>query len=346
MGKIDALYTVGATIADVYQNFINKNPDNYAQFVGEAGGFKVKILLDGEKSTMLAGNSAVSLELIYDAQTQIREGRIQLTDGAAIKYVSTPNSLKFAVKMTMSSVGNLKQIEFVRNGNAVAGYLREFTGTESKNLKTTGTIMSNARTTVIMSDKRESDDLAIEGYEEVYSSVTGEMIGGEVLETIELVNYDTLWLPLNSVQGFTDVRIEDKKNGRNLHSIYVNGQSTVFATKRVTPINPLSSRRFDIEMKDVWYVVKGKTDGSKTEYSLQKTLIPMLCVQREQINSFPADVKETNPYISSAVLPSDNITKVGEYFNTMKTLYDTAKESVNYNDIVVYIGNKDEFFNA
>ncbi len=341
LGKIDAVYTASAAIAEVYQNFINKNPDDYAQFTGEAAGFKVKIVLNGDDSLMLAGKATVSIELRYEKVTQTRTGRVQLTDGAAIKYVSTPNSLKFAVKLTVGGVGNLKQIEFVRNNGAVAGYLREFTGTETKNLKTTGVIASNAQTTVIMSDKRESDDLKINGYEEVYSSVTGELLGGEVLETVKLFDYDTLWLHLADIGGLNTIRVEDQSNGLNADTVYLNGQSNPISTKNVSITKP--SRRFDIEMKEVWYVVKTTQDG-KTEYKTQKTLVPMLFVQKENLNTFPDDMKEKNSYLTVVSVSQDKIDAIQEHFNALKSLFDTAKESVTYQVIDAFIGTKDEFF--
>lgn len=340
LSKIDTVYAVGNTIADVYQTFINKNPDDFAQFTGEAAGFKVKIILDGQKSVMLAGNSTVSLELEYDKETETRTGRIQLTDGAALKYISTPTALKFAVKMTIAGVGNLKQIEFVRSEGAVAGYLREFTGTETKNLKTTGVIASNAQTTVIMSNKRESDDLKINGYEEAYSSVTGEMIGGEVQETVKLFDYDTLWLHLSDIGGLNSVRILDDANGLNADTIYLNGQSEAIKTKNVSITKP--SRRFDIEMKEVWYVVKQVTDD-KTEYKLQKTLVPMLFVQKENTDTFAADFKEKNSYVTSPSLPAQNIATVGQYFETLQTLFEAATQQVTYQEIDLFIGDKNSF---
>lgn len=101
INKIDTVYAVGATIADAYQTFINNNPDNYAQFTGEVAGFKIKIILDDKTSTLLAGNGTVNIELSNDAQSETRTGRIQLTDGMAIKYAATANGLKFAVKTTV-----------------------------------------------------------------------------------------------------------------------------------------------------------------------------------------------------------------------------------------------------
>ena len=345
IGAIDGVFAVGSAIAEAYQTFINNNPNDYASFGGEIGGFKLRIVLDGEKSTLLAGNSSVNIELHYDASSKARTGRVQLTDGIALKYTADDKSLKLAVKTTVNDIGNLKQIEFAREGNSVAGYLREFTGTETKNLKTTGVIASNENHTIIMSDKRETEDLLIKGYAEVYSSASGEYLGGRVQETVKVVNYDTLWLHLNDVRGFETVRVADEENGLNLDSVYVNGQNTVFGTKKVNPIIPTSSRRFDVEMKEVWYVVAESVDG-KTQYKKVKTLIPMLFVQTEQTGNFLSDVKEKNPYMTIAELPSPEIAATNAYFETMKSLFDSVKNEVTFAEIQAYIGNKHEFFGA
>ncbi len=341
INKIDTVYAVGATIADAYQTFINNNPDNYAQFTGEVAGFKIKIILDDKTSTLLAGNGTVNIELSNDAQSETRTGRIQLTDGMAIKYAATANGLKFAVKTTVGGVSNLKQIDFTRNGDTVAGYLREFTGTETKNLKTTGVIASDAQKTIIMSDKRETDDMVINGYEEVYSSVTGELIGGEVKETIKVVDYDTLWLHLADVTGINSVRVTDEQNGLNADSVYVNGATETFKTKKVNPIIPTSSRMFDIKMKEVWYVVKETTDG-KTSYKTHKTLVPMLFVQKEQTDAFADDLKSTNGI--TATLPAAEIQTVKTNFESLQALFDAAKQEVTYESIDSFIGEKHEFF--
>jgi hypothetical protein len=345
INKIDDVFAIGTTIAEAYQTFINNNPDNYASFNCEIGGFKIMIVLDGKKSVLLACNSVVNIELEYDEANGVRTGRLQLSNGIAVKYTSNDNTLKFAVKTTLNNVGNLKQIEFARDGNSVAGYLREFTGTETKNLKTTGVIASNEKYTIIMSDKRETEDLVIKGYEEVYSSETGEYLSGRVQETVKVVNYDTLWLHLSDVRGFQSVRVDDAANGLNIDSVFVNGQATVFATKKVNPIIPTSSRRFDVEMKEVWYVV-AETANGKTEYRNVKTLIPMLFVQTEQTDNFTVDVKEKNSYIANAQLPSEKIDIANLNYDSLNKLFNEVKDKVTFAEIQAYIGNKNEFFNV
>ena len=338
---VDSVYAVGATIADTYQTYINKNPDNYKEFNGEAGGFKFKINLDGEKSTLLAGNSTVSIELTYDGNSQARTGRIQLNSGMALKYEYRENFLKLAVEVTVSGVGNLKQIEFKRENGKVKGYLYEYTGTANNNLKTTAVISSDATKTVITSNKREADDLKINYYEEVYNSQTGKYIGGEVNETVSSVKFDTLWFMLGSVSGFNTVKVDPEQNKENADTIYLNGSETAIKTKVVGGLSlKTASRRFDIEMKDVWYVV----ETNEGKYETVKASIPMLFVQVEQTSTFGADFKEKNDFMTTApTLPPFNA--VTEDYETNAASFNSIKEKVTYAEIINYIGTKNNFFN-
>lgn len=344
LGYIDNVTSVGATIASLYQTYINNNPDDYAQFSGEAGGFKFRITLDGEKSELLAGNSTVSLELTYDKDTQLRTGRIQLSSGMVLRYQSGADYMKLAVEATIAGVGNLKQIEFARTNGTVAGYLYEYTGTENNNLKTSAVITSNTTKTMITSNKRETDDLKTNYYEEVYDSKTGKYIGGEVNETVSSVEYNTLWFMLDDVSGFNTVKVETDQNKLNADTVYLNGSSTAISTKSVGITGGLkaTSRRYDIEMKDVRYVVATTEDG-KTKYDTVKCSVPMLFVQVEQTSTFGADFKEKNEYMATTpALPS--FTAVTQDYEMNAELFITIKENVAYSDIITYLGSKNPYF--
>lgn len=345
---LDTVFSVGNTVAGLYQTYINDNPDNYAEFSGEAGGFRFRIRLDGEKSELMAGNSVISAALTYDGATEERTGRVQLTDGAAIRYTATADHLTFAYKVTVAGVGQLKQLEFLRENGAVAGYLYEMIGAESVALKTTAVIASDEEKTIIMSNKRETDDLLINEYEEVYDSKTGEFIGGEVQETVKAVDYDTLWFNLYDVTGFETVKVADESNGMNADTVYVNGGTEPFATKAVGlsgGVRRAPSRRFDVEMKDVWYVVR-TVDGDDISYETVKTSVPMVFAQKPEYESFGEDVAAENPDLFAAepVLPADAVDAIGADYTALQELFLTIKESVTYADIEAFIGENDPFF--
>lgn len=250
-------------------------------------------------------------------------------------------SMAKAVKTVVEGVGNIKQIQFAKSQDGVTGYMHEYTGTESKNLKTSAVISSNAVKTVIMSNKRESDDLLIDGYEEVYNSATGEYIGGEVCETVKAADYDTLWLGLKSVEGINSVKILPENNGLNADTVFINGSGTPLVAKLVGGISlKTASRRYDIEMKDVWYVVKTEVDG-EISYDKIKTQIPMLFVQSDNTLTFSEDFIEKNPE-TAATLPS--VMAVTSEYESLQVLFKTVREKIAFADIISYIGEKNAFF--
>lgn len=344
----DLIYAAGGAIADVYQTFINGNPDNYRQFSGEAAGFKFRMTLDGKDIELLAGNSVFSAELSYNTETLQRTGRIQLTDGATLKYLNSNDKFKFAVNVTVGGVITSTQLEFVRNGDLWAGYLYEYAGVESAGLKTSAVISCDEDYLKITSAKRETDDLLIEAYQEVYDARTGNFIGAETAEKVKDIAYDTYWFNLYDVTGIDSVKVSDEVNGINADTIFISGSEEAIHTKLMMTLGGLSkatSRRFDIEMKEVWYVV-AETDGDKVNYKTQKTTIPMLFVQSEALATFGEDFLASNKSCMT-VAPSVKASVAEEVhvqFEAHKTLLDSVKNNVDYTAIAAFIGENNSFF--
>lgn len=345
LSKANVVFGAGETIASVYQTFINDNPDSYSQFTKTItiGGveFNLKIALSGDVSILLIGNDTISVELTADSENNINIGRIQIASGV-LKYESSATTLKLAIDVEISGVKVAQSIEFVRSNNAVAGYLYEYYGVGDTAIKTTALISCNEIYTVIVGNKRETDDLLIEAYEEVYDSRTGKMIGCEVAETVKAVDFDTLWFHLSDTYGFTNVKVEDTANGLNADTVYINNSTTAFKTKNIGGFGlDTLSRRYDIEMKEVWYIVEvTENDGSIT-YEKVKQLVPMLFVQTKSVSTFSFDVTAENDCLTSAILPS--ATPMTSVFETMKTTYESLKD-ITYQDITDFIGNKNSFF--
>ena len=345
LSKADIVFAAGETIAAAYQTFINDNPDDYTEFSGSvtiAGiPFSVKIALQDDASVLLLGNETVSVELRADSEQNINIGRIGAA-GAALKYQATDASLKLALDIEISDAKVAQSLEFVREEDAVAGYVYEYYGVGDAAVKTTALISSNDTYTVITGNKRETDDLLIEAYEEVYSSATGAMIGAEVTETVKKVDFDTLWFPLADVQGFTNVKVLDETNGLNADTVYVNNAAVPFESKTIgEPGLDMLSRRYDIEMKEVWYIVR-QTDGEEVTYTKEKALIPMLFVQNKSLEDFADDVTEKNDSVTNAALP-DTAPVTGP-FTAMQDSYLALKELVTYDEIKDFIGEEDAFF--
>ena len=338
----NVIFTAGETIISIYQNFIDENPDDFDSFTGETeiAGVKLKlrITLDGDRVTLLAGNGTVSVELVSDrsASAEFRnEGRIQISDGIALKYQMSDSALKMAVQFTMSGIGVLQQIEFAREDNMVRGSLYEFYGAEEASVKTTALLCSDENVTAIFSDKRENTDMPIDAYAELYNSKTGEMLGGEVTETLANTEYNTLWFNLGDVAGLTSVRVTDEENPDNhlnANSVYVNGAATPFVPEFNTVVLVKTSRHYDIEMKTVWYYV-AVTEQGETAYEKREATIPMLFVQRENADYFSSEVCDNNENIATAALPSA-LSAITDMFDEYSPTYLTMKENVTFPEIV------------
>lgn len=345
LSKADIVFTAGEAIASVYQNFINNNPDDYSEFIGSITignvPFSLKISLQGAKSTLLIGNETVSIELSANSDTNVNIGRIQIA-GATLKYEMADNSLKYAMVLDIASVQVAQTIEFIRDESSVVGYVYEYYGVGSASIKTTALITFNDLYTIVTGDKRESDDLLIEAYEEVYYSETGEMIGAEVAETVKAVNFDTVWFPLYDVSGFINVKVEDIANGINADTIYINNSVNPFESTNIGGIGlDMLSRRYDIEMKEVWYVVE-KEESGKITYITEKVLVPMLFVQKKSMKDFADDVTSKNDTVNSASLP--DVTIVTSTFTATKEAYISLKELMTYEEVDKFIGEQNSFF--
>ena len=209
-------------------------------------------------------------------------------------------------------------------------------------LKTVAVIESDDEYTRIVAKKRESDDLLVNGFQEVYSSESGEYLGGFADETVKLLDFETYWFNLYDVTGFDSVRIVDERNpdnDLNADTVFINGSAVSFAVKDMSIIN--FSRRYDVEMKVVYYVREFEDNG-KTKYETVKTEIPMLCVQKSVYSSLGKDIKDNNPdsFDERPSVEAGLNTVAESSFSEMLALFDTIT-SIAYEDIIGYInGNQ------
>ncbi len=334
LSTLRKFYASMNTVVNLYQNFINSNPDNYASYEAESGDFAFQILLNDKDYKMTINYKSVIIELMYTKENKQCAGRIQLTNSNVIKYEMLDNSLTFGVSIFNTA---MTKLHFERNSqNLVEGYVYEFYGTETKNIKTTALIKIDKDYTSIISNKRETDDLVIEGYMEVYDNKTSNLVGAQVKEMVKNIDYDTKWYNIFDITGITNIKVTDAQNGLNANTIYINNNIKPIKTK-IVGVNPLSggaSRRFDIEMKDMYYY----TYNTETEeYDKVKINIPMLFVQSDFVESFTKDFNEKNN-----VTASINISTLQkEYFNaeyeTCIDNYLALKENLTYSDIVNFI---------
>ncbi len=348
--KFDIVYALGETIATAYQLFLNDNPNDYASWQTHFDGFNIKIELDGKNSKLLVGNSTFSLELTANSETNKYTGRIQLANNFVAYYEMDDTSLLFNTSLEIKGVANMKQVQFVRNENAVSGYFYQYTGVEKVALKTSAVIAFNDDYAIVMSAKRESDDLLINGYEEVYSAKTGKLLSAEVEENNKLVTYDTHWVNIYDVVGITSVKAikndVDIDPSKNQHNVYINSSADIFLPEYNKIAFVKTSRHYDIEMKTVYYVVAVQ-NGDKVSYEVVETEVPMLFVQEKNIEDFGSEAKKNNDvFTSNPTLPTQKIAIAQNNYEALRTLLDTVKELITYEELHAVFGTRDPFFDA
>lgn len=346
LGYLRYVYGSFDTIVGLYQEFINTNQDNYLSYEKTLKDFTFKIVLDDEDYQMYIIYGSASIELSFELDTQKCYGRIEISDSNVIKYEMSENDLTIAVNVLGLS---LTKIHFERSENEVSGYLYEYCGTESKNVKTSALIKVDSDYTTIISDKRETDDLQIEGSMEVYKNSTGKLVGAEVRETVKSIKYETSWFNIWDVLNINTIKVLDEANGTNANTIYINDSSKDIETKLVLDGSKKSlSRRFDIEMKDMYLYA---FNNDKQKYEIVKVSLPMLFVQNDYISSFETDFYEKNKS-SGAINPtkinlsSADSTFMFEEYSDLIDEYLVIKEKITYQSILDYVGNKNEYFDS
>ena len=332
-------------ITDFYQSYINANTEDYSSYEKETDNFTFKIVLENSDYFMFVSYKSVSLEFSYNEQSKKCYGRVQLTDSTVVKYEMAEDDLTIGISVLNIA---LMKLHFERDGELVNGYLYEYYGTESKNLKTSALIKVGNNYTSIIANKRETDDLIIEGYMEVYKNSTGNLVGAEVKESVKSVKYETSWFNIWNVIGINSVKAENEVNGDNLNTIYINGNASPIKTKLVGGLSLKAlSRRFDIEMKDVYVI---KYDASTESYDKVKMSIPMLFVQNSFIDSFSEDFYNANKNtgaVSTTAISMNSADKTFMFaeYSALIDEYLEMKEQVTYQSIKDYLGERNEYFN-
>ena len=241
-------------------------------------------------------------------------------------------------------------LEFVRNQEgAVMGYLYESLDAEVTQFGTTALLQWDGTQDGTVAIAGENGDfmLGAEGrVVEMYSAATGKYIAGKVYEE-SIGNYNTYWFPIESVSGVTSVKAE-KNSGisvQNPHKIYINGSSEQFHAKKVGGFGADTlSRRYDIEMKTVYYYVY---DAAQKEFEKIKCEIPMMFVQEECLGSFADDVAGANEGLSLTItVLSEDIGALDDYYETLLPAYNEIAALVSPEDVITFIGEKNSYFDG
>ena len=352
MGHVNTVYNALSTIGNLYQSFINNNLDGYKSFTGSTSiagvSLSFRVEVSDEEYILCAGISAVKIELRSAPQTGAYWGRVEAGSVGSLKFEAGENNLIIAIDIA----GHARtMMQFVCDDNgAVTGYLYESLDAVVKEFGTTALLTWDGSPDGTVCVAGENGDFfpgAKGRVVEMYSAETGKYIAGKVKEDIG-ASYDTYWFPIQQVHGVDSVKAV-KKSGLgsigvgNAHEIYVNSRGTVFTPKSVGGIGlDIASRRFDIEMKKVYYYTYDAEEESFTKVSCE---IPMLFVQEDYLTSFTEDVQDENPGLTLSVETSPGeIALLDGYYETQLIAYDAIKELVTPDMVVGFI-ESDTFYN-
>ncbi|MBN3491130.1 InlB B-repeat-containing protein [Acholeplasma equirhinis] len=343
LSVVDSLSISAVT---VFNNYIDSNPSDVNNFTFTSGIYNITIKYEDDVIFLVIdftanipgfGNQTAQIMLNYNISNQEKEGRIQIGDANALRYVITEDSYTFAIRYLgiRRAYFNIKE----NHDGSVEGAIFEFLGIDN------GISTSSAAQFYITDDYVSvvgNKASGIIGFtstiNELYNPSTGKLLGYEIRETVSSITYNTLWFNLSDQTGITSIKKIDQANGSNPNSIYVNGSATLFASKTVGGLSLKSfSRRYDIEFRKqyVYYL-----DGA--ELTRAEIEVPMLFVQAEQYASLVTDVKSNNANLSTfnMTVSTSTKSKIEADYSTMIDIFITNKESIKVEDIIGFIGNK------
>lgn len=346
---VSTLYGGFSSIVTLYQEYINSNPNDYKLFEGEWSIFGIRIEITDTDYIIMAKAPGVAIEIYQSVVGETIYARIELLGKASLKISNNSGRLRTAVNVAGVFTSDIEMLEDGETGN-ITGVLYETTGVGNARL-TTSTILTITEKHLIAVGNK--GDFAVPGQGvnvEVYDNETGHLCGTEVYEKVSVAGigteYDTLWYNLRDISGITSISAKmgesAEDNKLNKDTVYINGKNTPFVPEYNTILTKKTSRQNDIEFKTM-YFYKLNEDGS---YEITEQCIPMLFVQRENLDTYLSAIKKNNGLstmptnLSSA---TDNAVIAAAYEEYLPA-YNEIKEKLTYEITIKFIGEKHEWF--
>ena len=342
---VNQVYAVMNTVERLFDQFLDTNPEDYTVFEGNAGAFEFRLVLGESDYNLYAAIGGVNLNIYANTQEETYGARVQLTQTSVLKYEVEQD--RMCVAWVVLGVVST-QIEFVRNENAVLGYIYDYVGTDTVNIATCTLMEVGEEYTTFIGTKGDFIPTSVSRNCEVYRNSDGRLVGTEVREEVDTTLgkaiFDTLWYPLAYLKGVDTIKKVDEVNMMNPDKIYINGATDTIHTKTIGGFTKKSlSRRFDVEFKTMYFFVYDATEG---EYVSVEREVPMLFIQEECLDDFEDDFYDKNQeYLTQKVALSVSTKDAAavEYgYYTLREVYDTIEGLVSKQAIEAWCGVKTE----
>ena len=344
---IDSVFT---TSVAVFNNYLDKNPDDTAHHTFKDGIYSVTIncsathiyyVLDFTTNHLpLIGEQTVQIFLSMDILSKVKEVRIQIGDANALKYVIDGNKTTFAIKYLdteSSSITAYFSIETDRKNNVIGHVYEYLTVGNLEHASTADFYIADDYVSVV---GNKADGIpGFKGYIcELYSVDTGKLEGYEVRESLDVLGADivtlnTLWFDLDNISGINSVKYNSEEK-----AFFVNGSSRAWETKKFGVLNLL--KQFDIEFRTQYFY---HYDSEKQAYEEIKVEVPMLFVREEKLSDFPDDVKSTNNITVAVTMNQADLNKLMSDYDTLVDILIENTKEISSTDIKDFIGQKKTF---
>lgn len=331
---------VSAFLDDYYENTISKTFTNGSSFNAkldfDGGVLSYSIQYISGIEIPFFGTVIPQIDLKYELLSQKKTGRIQLGEGNALKYESTPNSYILGIEYGVGDVARTAYFSVEKDGNdEVEGHIYEYVDYGDKTIVNSCADFYIDEDYVSVVGNKASGMVAFTGYiNELYDTENGKLLGYGLKEELSKITYNNYYFNLDNIFGLDSIKEVDDK-------FYVNGSATEFKSKKYGGANLLKtgSRRYYFNYRKQYFY--NEVNDELLEY---ETTIPMMCIQQEKFSEFTSDVAGENSGLSLVVNVSQGlIDKIQSDYDVLIPEFDSHKDDVTGANIVEYIGDKVEF---
>ncbi|MDE5545766.1 MAG: hypothetical protein K2I76_04065 [Malacoplasma sp.] len=346
-------------IANMYEAFFNKDPDKNRVYENstENNNVKFKVELTDTKITIFAKATSASAEFYLNIIDGSYSGRIQLSDGNALKYDISKNLTKVGIK-ALGAIRMMFEVDTSNSSQKIAKLFNYYgTNNDYKNTDesdggddigiTTCSVMAVDKNYVsIIGKKGDFLSWSKENRNmEIYDAKTGNYLGSKVHEELSKLKYMTNWYPFQSISGFNKIKQVTGDQDSKQNGFYLNDSSTPFVVDKTWGTTTGYSRGYDIEMKKVYLYQNKNSNVDKFNVT-----IPMLFMQDSYENDSSKGFKKLNQEnkgLNLANTTSQNLKSfMNSQYESLNSQYNSYNETVQNTTVDSYVGTQNSWFNT